>query len=51
MSNELKDLVVRIAELPQEQQEKFLIFGQGLVAGIELQETKAREARDKNDTE
>lgn len=44
MSNEVTDLVDRIAKLPQEQRARVLIFGQGLVAAIELQEAKAAKA-------
>lgn len=54
MSNEVTDLVDRIAKLPQEQRARVLIFGQGLVAAIELQEakaTKAAEARDEGSGE
>lgn len=49
MSNEVTDLVDRIAKLPQEQRARVLIFGQGLVAAIELQEAKAAKAAEAKD--
>ena len=49
MSNEVTDLVDRIAKLPQDQRARVLIFGQGLVAAIELQEAKAAKAAEAKD--
>ena len=48
MSPELIALVSEIAKLPPEKQREFLIFGQGLVAGVELAEAqKTAETKDK----
>lgn len=48
-AEELAELVDRIAKLPQEQRARVLIFGQGLVAAIELQEAKAAKAAEAKD--
>lgn len=41
MSKELIELIGKVAELPADKQKEFLIFGQGLVAGMELNDAKA----------
>ena len=43
MSKELIELVAKIAQLPAEKQKEFLIFGQGMLAGVELADAKTAE--------
>lgn len=51
MSKELIELIGKVAKLPDDKQKEFLIFGQGLVAGMELNDTKARPEEDKDEKE
>ena len=44
MSKELIELIGKVAELPAEKQKEFLIFGQGLVAGMEIGDAKTAAA-------
>lgn len=44
MSKELIELIGKVAELPADKQKEFLIFGQGLVAGMEIGDAKAAAA-------
>ena len=50
MSKELIELIGKVAEMPADKQKEFLIFGQGLVAGMELNDAKAKD-EDKDEKE
>ena len=44
MSEDLIALVGKVAELPPEKRKEVLIFGQGMVAGLELAEARSAAA-------